>query len=155
MNTATVQSLKSSPRLRTASPAPAPRAPRTLRPLGVVQQVREALKRRNRLAAALGFLLGGFVPVASFVVAHGELDAARSLWLQPGTALVLGGLLFSAKTVYSWSKLAFGESSKALGFVVLLEGVMILAKTGWLGAAALGLLVGINGVATACRVARG
>ena len=43
--------------------------------------------------------------------------------------IVAGGLLYSAKTVYAWGKLAFHTAAKALGFVVLLEGVMILSQT--------------------------
>lgn len=120
--------------------------------MGVVQQVREALAPKARLATFLGFLLGGFVPLASFIVAHHEVDASLPLYAQIGTYLVLGALFFSAKTVYDWGKLAFNSGFKAAGFVVLVEGVMVVSRTSWLGIAALAYLVVINGIATGVRM---
>lgn len=38
--------------------------------MGVVDQVRLALSPKQRLTAFLGGLLGGFVPVCTFVLAH-------------------------------------------------------------------------------------
>jgi hypothetical protein len=122
---------------------------------GVVAQVRAALQPRARLATALGFLLGGFVPLATYVVAHQELDVQAPLYAQRAAVLVLGGLLFSATTVYQWSRVAFGAWAKALGFVVLLEGVMVTSSTPWLALTALAYLIAINGVATGCRLSRG
>lgn len=119
----------------------------------MVAQVREAMKPRNRLATALGFALGGVVPLATYVVAHYEIDMAAALYAQLGAYLVLGGLLYSAKTVYDWGKKAFQISAKALGFVVLLEGVMIASNTTWLAMTALAYLILINGIATGCNLA--
>lgn len=129
-------------RLQVASRAP--RAPRTL---GVGDQVRIALRPKNRLEALCGLVLGGFVPVATFVTAHGG-------WTWMTAVLVVGGLVFSAKTVFDWCSLAFGERAKALGFVLLIEGVMVASPVRWLSLAALALLVGINGTSTGCRLAR-
>jgi hypothetical protein len=100
-------------------------------------------------------LLGGFVPLASYVLAHGEVDRGQPLYLQVPVALVLGGLLFSARTVYQWAKAAFGDGAKAAGFVVLAEGILTLSHTHWLALAALAYLVSINGVATGVRLALG
>jgi VIT1/CCC1 family predicted Fe2+/Mn2+ transporter len=58
-------------RLVTPQRERAPRQPAT----GVVAHVKEALRPKNRLANTLGGLLGGFVPLATYVVSHGELDA--------------------------------------------------------------------------------
>jgi hypothetical protein len=126
----------------------------TTRELGVVDQVRAAFAPKARLATFLGCLLGGFVPVATFVVAHYEVDTARlgSSHSVLSIVLVLGGLLFSAKTVYGWGKLAFQAPAKAFGFVILTEGVMTLAQTSWLSVAALIYLVAINGIATGCTL---
>jgi hypothetical protein len=77
-----------------------------------------------------------------------------ALYAQLSTYLVLGGLVYSAKTVYDWGSLAFKLPIKAVGFVVLLEGVMVTAKTPWLGVVALVYLIVINGVATACTLAK-
>ena len=40
--------------------------------IGVVQQVKLALKPNNRLATVIGFLLGGFVPLACYWISHHE-----------------------------------------------------------------------------------
>lgn len=121
---------------------------------GVVFQVKVALRPKARLATALGFLLGGFVPLATYEVAHREIGS-DSLYAQLATYLVLGGLVFSMATVYAWGKLAFRVPVKALGFVVLLEGVMVTSHIGWLSIAALAYLVCINGIATGCTLAKG
>lgn len=133
-------------------PAPQPRRLRA--PVGVVEQVRVALRPGARLAFVVGMLLGGFVPVATFVLAHAELVHGRPLWLQPAAAFVAGGLLFSAVTMYRWGRLAFDVRAKAVGFVLLLEGTMVTSSTRWLSLVALAYLVLINGVATACNLAR-
>ena len=120
------------------------------RPLGVVAQVRRAFARGNRLAAVVGLLLGGFVPLAVYVVARGESGAFSGH--ERAWALITGGLIYSAKTVFEWAKLAFTSSFKSVGFVVLLEGVMVTSTTRWLALVALGYLIAINGVATACAL---
>lgn len=118
----------------------------------VVEQVRIAFSGKNRLATAMGFLLGGLVPLATFIVAHYEVSHARALYAQFGSYLVLGGLLYSAKTVFEWGRRAFDSTAKAVGFVLLIEGVMVTSATGWLSAVALAYLIVINGVATGCNL---
>lgn len=122
--------------------------------IGVVQQVRIACKPRNRLPTLIGFLLGGIVPLGCFWLAHHEgadwtAVGARSL------ALVFGGLAYSARTVYDWARMAFASAFKSLGFVVLLEGLMITSHTAWLSVLALGYLIVINGVATGVTLSLG
>jgi VIT1/CCC1 family predicted Fe2+/Mn2+ transporter len=151
-----VVAVEAAPESVPALPVRAPRAPRAPRAAkvvdtGVVAQVRTAFADKNRLATFAGFLLGGLVPMATFFVAHFEVTGL----LDPRALLVLGGLLFSAKTVYSWSRLAFQNASKALGFVVLVEGVMIFSATAWLSWVCLGYLVVINGIATGCLLSKG
>lgn len=143
---------KSKPPVFTVTSYSKPRRSASKLPLGVVEQVRVALQPKNRLATLLGFLLGGFVPLASYVVAHYEIASSEALYTQLSSYLVLGGLLYSAKTVYAWGKRAFASPAKALGFVVLLEGVMTTSSTAWLAIAALSYLVVINGVATGCTL---
>ena len=135
------------PRTKAKRPLIADRAPR---PLGVIAQVRRACARGNRLAAFVGMLLGGFVPLAVYVVAHGEsgpFEGHERAW-----TLVTGGLAYSAVTVFQWARLAFTSAFKSVGFVVLLEGVMVTSTTHWLALTALGYLILINGVATACTL---
>ena len=110
--------------------------------IGVIDQVKMAAK--NPLAALAGFILGGFVPVATFSVSHLDKNLNEYvLW-----TLVIGGLIYSALTVFGWAKMAFVNGLKAFGFVVLIEGVMTLSGIAWLSYAALALLVIINGIAT-------
>jgi hypothetical protein len=129
------------------------RAPRaTPSERGVIAQTRFALRPRGRLGFVVGLLLGSFVPVATYVTTHSEIDLAQALYLQPAVLIALGGLLFSAVTMYRWGIQAFHSKPKALGFVVLLEGVMVTAHTHPLALAALVLLSAINGVSTACNL---
>jgi uncharacterized membrane protein len=101
------------------------------------------------LATLVGCVLGGFVPLASYVLAHLP-SPSTALW-----GLVVGGLLFSAKTVWQWGLLAFADPWKASGFVLLIEGVMVLSPVPWLAVTALALLVAINAIATGCTLAQG
>lgn len=126
------------------------------RPRGVLAQVKAAAT--NPWSAILGALVGGFVPFGAYTLAHKAVSSGALTWAR--WALVLGALAFSAPTVYEWARQAFGtrrsDVIKSLGFVVLLEGVLLGAGhmgVGWLGAAALGYLVVINAVAVACRFA--
>lgn len=122
------------------------------RTMPIIRQVNIAVHKSNRLALIVGFVVGGFIPLATYVLAHYELMADAPLWQQFPALLVLGGLSFSAKTVFDWACAAFKHPAKALGFVLLLEGVMTFAHTPWLSIAALCFLVGINGTATGCTL---
>lgn len=121
--------------------------------LGPIAQIKESFRPRNRLAAITGLLLGGFVPLASYWIAHNEV-VGSGYWMPVMISLVFGGLLYSAKTVYQWARVAFDCPWKAGGFVLLVEGVMIFSGTGWLGTVALSYLIGINAVASACVLAK-
>jgi len=110
---------------------------------GIVDMVRSASHKKNRVAMAAGFILGGWVPAVTYLVSHFHVQALPMLWL-----LVAGGLTYSAMTVFSWAKIAFRHPLKALGFVVLLEGAMTFVPDGWIGLPSLGLLVLVNGLAT-------
>jgi hypothetical protein len=124
------------------------------RALGVVAQVRTAFRRRHLLATAIGALLGGFVPLIVFTVAHHELTLALPTWrIAVCVCIVAAGLLYSAKTVCAWGRMAFRDGAKALGFTVLVEGAMTFSGVGWLSYAALAYLVSINAIATGCTLA--
>lgn len=126
------------------------------RPAGepsVVEQVRSATRPRARLATALGALLGGFVPLATYCAAHHDWSAQRPY--SATSALLVGGLVYSATTVIQWGRQAFGQWIKAVGFCLLLEGTMLVSRDAWLAWTALAYLVAINGLATGCRLSRG
>ncbi len=106
-----------------------------------------ATLRASKLAAFVGLLIGGFVPVAVYVTAHYYAPVNRMLW-----CIVAGGLLYSALTVYDWSVQAGNHPVKAVGFVVLLEASLTFSPIGGIAYAALGILVLVNGVAIACQL---
>jgi hypothetical protein len=136
------------------SKKPAPRrSPRPIASRSVVAQVKAAFAADNRVAAVLGGLIGGSVPFGAYWLAHHELDLSASIWSQFKLYLLLGALLFSAKTVYQWGQSAFQDPWKAAGFVVLTEGIMVASSTPALAAFFLALLMGINFAATAATLA--
>jgi hypothetical protein len=127
------------------------RSPRSPKKLNVVEQVREAIKPKHRLASLLAFLLGSIVPVAIFLVKE-EVKPGVALYEQLASYLVAGGLCFSAITVYSWGRQAFRISLKAVGFCLLIEGCMVCSQNWWLSFVALMYLVCINGIGTAVNL---
>ena len=115
----------------------------------VVGQIKLAFG--NPLPLLIGALIGALVPVATYTVGHAELAAAG--WASVPGAIVIGGCLFSAITVYKWGRRAFDSALKALGFVVLSEGVMTFSQTPWLSLLMLSFLVAINAVANGANLA--
>lgn len=119
---------------------------------GILEQWRAA--RQHPVAAFLGALLGGFVPLAAYRTTHGDLviHSARDM-LQPLTLVVAACLLFSVRTVWQWGSSAFGERIKSVCLVISIEGMMVLSPTSWLASLALLYLIVINAIATACILA--
>jgi hypothetical protein len=107
--------------------------------------------RRKPIAAIIG-ATAGLVPVGVYEVGHYELTSWSPLDC-PKAMIVYAGLLFSALTVLGWSTNMFGSKAKALGFTLLLEGIMMASSAAWLTAIALTYLVLINAVANGCRLA--
>lgn len=148
------------PRPRLSIVASVPKRPpnrRVSKRPGLVEQVSVALHRSNRRATAIGAVLGGVVPVATYHLAHYQvsLEWGSLSELDPRAALILGGLAFSLGTVVDWGTLALSSRRKAWAFAVLIEGTMVLSSAAWLGLVCLGLLVGINAIATGVTLARG
>ena len=115
----------------------------------VVGQIKLAFS--NPLPLLIGALIGALVPVATYTVGHAELAVAG--WGSVPGAIVIGGCLFSAITVYKWGRRAFDSALKALGFVVLSEGVMTFSQTPWLSLLMLIFLVAINAIANGANLA--
>ena len=100
--------------------------PATTNPLA---QLRAA--RRKPVAAIIG-ATAGLVPVGVYEVGHHEPTSWSPIEC-PKALIVYAGLLFSALTNM------FGARAKALGFTLLLEGIMMTSSAGWLTAIALRL----------------
>jgi hypothetical protein len=60
---------------------------------GVLYQIKSL--GRSPLATLAGAIIGGFVPAATYILAHYQAPETPLLWL-----LVAGGLLYSALTVF-------------------------------------------------------
>ena len=110
---------------------------------GIVDMVKRAGHKKNRVAMIAGFVAGGWIPTVTYLVSHYHVQALPMLWL-----LVGAGLGYSSLTVYSWAKVAFKLPAKALSFVVLMELSMTFVPDPWIGLPSLGLLILINGLAT-------
>lgn len=119
----------------------------------VVTQLEVAV--RNPHAAAIGAMIGGLIPWFGRTLAHGEIQGTwssnRPLALAM-VAVVLGCGCFSGLSVYKFGRAAFGDPRKALGFVLALEGVMLVSH-GVTSAVALGVLVLINAVSNGSVIA--
>jgi hypothetical protein len=124
---------------------------KTTKTVGVMEQLRLACQ--NPGALTVGSVIGAFPPSASFVLAHVEHAAPDSLKGFLKCLFILGALVFSAKSVYQWCNRAFADNHKALGYVVVLEGVMLCTDTHLLSYSALALLIGINAIANGCNLA--
>jgi hypothetical protein len=98
--------------------------------------VKEQKQTVNQFCAGIA---AGFLPVASFVIAHYESATQPMLWI-----LVAAALLFSAPTLASWAQKWCGSQYKAWGFTILLEGVMVFSHIQALMFAGLTILVLIN-----------
>jgi hypothetical protein len=116
----------------------------------IVSKIRIAFSRRNALATVLGIFHGAPIPVGVFSIMHIEME--NQVWQWKGL-IVLAGLLYSAKTVYKWGKQVFrGEDGspdtiKALGFVGMIEGMMVVSNMMWLNIVGLVILILINAIA--------
>jgi hypothetical protein len=120
----------------------------------VVTQLECAVRRPQ--ATLIGALVGGIVPWFGRTLAHGEVPAAWSAD-NHGLALamigvVLGCAVFSAITVYKFGRATFGDARKALGFVLAIEGVMMVSQ-GTTSDVALAVLIAINALANGSAIA--
>jgi hypothetical protein len=118
-----------------------------------VTQLQAAI--RNPHAALIGAVLGGLVPWFGRTLAHGEIQRTwatnRPLALAM-IAVVIGCGAFSGLSVFKFGKAAFRDPRKALGFVLALEGVMLVSH-GVTSAVALIALILINAVANGSVIA--
>jgi hypothetical protein len=120
----------------------------------VVSQLECAIRRPQ--ATLIGALVGGVVPWFARTLAHEELPAAWSAGQRAVAllmiAVVLGCACFSALTVYKFGRATFNDHRKALGFVLAIEGVMLVSQ-GATSAVALAVLVAINALSNGSAIA--
>lgn len=109
------------------------------RALPTASPVKMSAAQKRSIGQFCAAIASGFLPVASFVLAHYESKSQPLLWI-----LVAAALMFSAPTLVDWAKKWCGNVYKAVGFTVLLEGVMVFSSTQWLSMMGLAILVAIN-----------
>lgn len=127
--------------------------------VSIKRQLQLAVQSENRLSTGIAALMGFVVPLSVYSVTH-ELPnvfAKQGGWMNfPFLFLsVLGvaGCVFSAKSVYQWGILVFADKFKAIGFAILLEGILsasgIVSDSLWfkvLGMISLAYLMLINAI---------
>lgn len=106
------------------------------------RKARMSAKQRRTAGQFVAAAGACFLPVASWQLAHAEVQQQPMLW-----GLVGAALLFSLPSVSAWAKTWTGNGYKAVGFAVLLEGCMTFAHTPWLTYGGLGILAVINAYA--------
>jgi hypothetical protein len=136
-------------RTQTTTPARATRRDARDHVPDVLTQLRCAMA--NPLATGIGAVVGGVIPWFARTVAHHEVGARW--WADPKVLIVVGCMLFSVSTVYTFGRATFRAPRKALGFVVAVEGVAVLCSTPQVWMTALALLVVINAVTSGCTIA--
>ena len=123
----------------------------------ILKEVRASVG--NKAALFGGVLLGGFIPFSVYWLMHQEAPTSVPICELAGHPvtfahlLVLGGLAYSAKTVYQWGRAVFADRFKAVGFTLLVEGILTFGQSDCLIFPALGILVLINGIAATSRLA--
>lgn len=119
----------------------------------IVTQLECAIRRPQ--ATLIGALVGGLVPWFARTLAHEEVphawSAHRTLAMVM-IAVVIGCAIFSGLTVYKFGCATFGDKRKAIGFVLAIEGVMLVSQ-GATSTVALVVLILINALANGSSIA--
>src|ERR1700751_6181772 len=120
----------------------------------IVSQLECAIRRPQ--ATLIGALVGGLVPWFARTLAHEEVPAAWSAG-NYGLAVIMivvvaGCAVFSGVTVYKFGRSVFNDTRKALGFVLAIEGVMLVSH-GATSVVALAVLILINAVGNGSGIA--
>lgn len=142
-------------RMKVATPLPLPQK-RVKRPVdtsSLLGQVRLATAPKNRLALVYGAATGVAIPIASYTMAHSEIMIANPRLFAVKVAILVGGLVYSSRSVFQWWKLITGSAIQSLAFVVLSEGILVFSDTEWLRLTFLGYLCIINALANGCKIA--
>lgn len=118
---------------------------------GIIGDLEEAWS--CKLALLIAAIWAGSVPLGVYVLTHVEgihlTEVPYESWT-PRHFVALGGLLFSASSVWVWGK-TFYNGLKSACWVSLMEGCMVFSKTEWLQILMLTLIVVTNMMAAGSR----
>jgi VIT1/CCC1 family predicted Fe2+/Mn2+ transporter len=127
------------PKIGQPQPSARTRKPAAQRKLPTAAPIKINAAQKRTIGQFVAAIASGFLPIASFVIAHHEAGTDPVLWL-----LVVAALMFSAPSVAGWAQKWCGNKIKAWGFTVLLEGVLVFAHHEALSLGGLAMLVMIN-----------
>lgn len=117
----------------------------------IVRSMKTTTTTSNKLETLLASAAASFIPVGVFFTSHKALGMSLSqswpLWI-----ISIAGLIYSIPSVVSWAQSWTGTRSKAIGFTVMLEGLMVLSGEMWLSVVALLLLGGVNAMIACHKV---
>jgi hypothetical protein len=116
----------------------------------IVSQIECAIHHPQ--AALIGAMVGGLVPWFARTLAHEEIPTAGGGLALVMIGVVIGCAIFSGLTVYKFGRAVFGDARKALGFVLALEGVMLVSH-GATSNVALAILILINALGNGSAIA--
>lgn len=111
----------------------------TARKLPTAAPIKVSAAQKRTIGQFVAAIASGFLPIASFVIAHQEAASQPLLWV-----LVAAALMFSAPSVASWANKWCGHQVKAWGFTVLLEGTLVFAHHEALSLGGLAILILVN-----------
>jgi len=108
-------------------------------------------KNTNNFETVLASIAASFIPVGVFFTSHkalaGHISTTWSLWI-----ISLAGLAYSIPSVVTWAQSWTGSKAKAIGFTIMLEGLMVGSGEPWLSIISLILLGGVNAMIAAHKV---
>lgn len=116
--------------------------------ISLVDKIKKACQKQNKIAMITGFIFGFLPPLASFELIDNEVQQYSYMWI-----VVAACLMYSAISVWSTAKIAFNNGWKAFAYVVLMEGILAFSHIMWLRVIILGLLIVINGISSGCDIA--
>jgi len=113
--------------------------------------MKQITKNSNRFEIILASIAASFIPVGVFFTSHkalsGHISTTWSLWI-----ISLAGLAYSIPSVVTWAQSWTGSKAKAIGFTIMLEGLMVGSGEPWLSIISLILLGGVNAMIAAHKV---
>ena len=105
----------------------------------------------NKFETLLASAAASFIPVGVFFTSHKAMGTSLSqawpLWI-----ISVAGLIYSIPSVVAWATSWTGSKAKAIGFTVMLEGLMVGSGEMWLSVVSLLLLGGVNAMIAAHKV---
>lgn len=105
----------------------------------------------NKFETLLASAAASFIPVGVFFTSHKALlGPISTTW--PLVVISLAGLIYSIPSVVTWAQSWTGSKAKAIGFTVMLEGLMVGSGEMWLSVISLLLLGGVNAMIAAHKV---